>query len=127
MCRVFPLVLSILCGHNALALQIAKTGGIQGRVVEAKSGEPVKKAVVILKRGDEPGTGAHTDTEGRFSFQKIELGAYTVSAERDGFVTDPESERSVVTVKPDSTESDLALKLVRTGAISGRVLDGDGE
>jgi len=74
-------------------------GAIQGRVVQSKTGEPVKKTVVILRRGQEPGTGASTDAAGAFRFDNLEPGAYTLSTERTGFILDPESDRSV-TVKP---------------------------
>ena len=64
---------------------------------------------------------------GAFRFNDLDPAAYTLSAERTGFVLDPESERSVVNVKAGSEESEVTLKMLRTGAISGRVLDGDGE
>ena len=96
-------------------------GAIHGRVLQSKSGEPVKKAVVILRRGQESGTGASTDASGAFRFDDLEPGAYILSAERTGFTLDPESERSIVNVKPGPLESEVILKLIRTGAISGRV------
>jgi len=102
-------------------------GAIHGRVLQSKSGEPVKKAVVILRRGQEPGTGALTDGSGAFSFEDLEFGAYAISAERTGFMLDSESERTVVNLKAGSSESEVTLKLIRTGAVSGRVLDSDGE
>jgi protocatechuate 3,4-dioxygenase beta subunit len=102
-------------------------GAIRGHVLQSKSNEPVKRALVILKRGQEPGTGASTDASGAFRFDDLEPGAYTVSAERTGFVLDPESERSVVNVKAGRDESEATLKMIRTAAISGRVLDSDGE
>ncbi len=102
-------------------------GAIHGHVLQSKSGEPVTKALVILRRGQEPGTGALTDASGAFRFDDLEPGAYTLSAERSGFVLDPESERSVVNVKAGPEQSEITLKMIRTGAISGRVLDRDGE
>jgi hypothetical protein len=102
-------------------------GAIHGHVLRSKSDEPVKKALVILRRGQEPGTGASTDASGAFRFDDLEPGPYTLSTERTGFVLDPESERSVVNVKPGPDELEVTLMLIRTGAISGRVLDSDGE
>jgi protocatechuate 3,4-dioxygenase beta subunit len=104
-----------------------KSGAVEGRVVDAISGEPVRKALVVLRKDREDGTGAYTDGNGAFRFEKIEPGAWGVSAVRDGFAMDPKSSRTVVTVKPDITESDVVLKLLRMGAISGRVLDSDGD
>ncbi len=104
-----------------------KPGAVEGRVVEAGSDEPVKKALVILSRGEKDQVGTYTDSSGKFQFTPVEPGAYTVTAERDGFVTPPRTEPVVATVKPETTESGITLKLVRTGAVSGRVLDSDGE
>ncbi|HWD98349.1 MAG TPA: hypothetical protein VG345_04915 [Bryobacteraceae bacterium] len=47
-------------------------GAIHGRVIEAKSGEPVKKAVVIIRRAQEPGLGAVTDPSGEFLFESVD-------------------------------------------------------
>jgi Carboxypeptidase regulatory-like domain len=102
-------------------------GAIRGHVLQSKSGEPVTKALVILKRGQEPGTGASTDASGAFRFDDLDPAAYTLSAERTGFVLDPESERSVVNVKAGPEQSEVTLKMIRTSAISGRVLDREGE
>jgi protocatechuate 3,4-dioxygenase beta subunit len=128
---VFPLILCVLRlplpAFQIGADETAKPAAIEGRVIEAKSGEPIGRALVILTHGDEPGTGTYTDAAGKFLFRELAPGAYTVSAERDGFVQDPETPLSTVRTKPGGTESDVALKLVRTGAVSGRVLDADGE
>jgi hypothetical protein len=105
----------------------ASGGTIRGHVLQSKSGEPVKKAVVIVRRGEEPGTGAVTDASGAFQFDNLEAGAYTLSTERAGFILDPESERMVVNIKAGPDNSEVILRLISTGAISGRVLDSDGE
>ena len=70
------------------------------------------KARVILKRGQEPGTGASTDASGAFRFDDLESGAYTLSSERTGFVLDPESERSVINVRAGPEESEVTLKVI---------------
>jgi hypothetical protein len=96
-------------------------------VVDAQSGEPVRKAIVVLREGKEPGTGTLSDAAGRFNFRDIPPAAYTFTIERQGFVTDPKSEHLTVLTKPGETESDITIKLIKTGALSGRVLDADGE
>ncbi|HTA70842.1 MAG TPA: carboxypeptidase-like regulatory domain-containing protein [Bryobacteraceae bacterium] len=117
------------CLHSFQSPAAAATnrGAIQGQVLQSKSGEPVKKVLVIIRRGQEPGTGALTDASGAFRFDGLEPGPYTLSAERNGFILEPEFVRRVVNVKPAPDESEVTLKLLRTGTISGRVLDGDGE
>src|ERR1700730_15338002 len=131
MSRTFPVTLGFLLCLTSRGQQIPpsspKTGAGEGRGVDAGSGEPIRKAIVVLRKGREDGTGAYSDGNGGFRLDKIEPGAYSVSVVREGFVSDPQGERLVVTVKPEATESDVVLKLVRTGAISGRVLDADGD
>lgn len=129
---ILALTLSISAASGLYSFQSPTTaarnrGAIRGHVLQSKSGEPVTKALVILKRGQEPGTGASTDPSGAFRFDNLEPGAYTLSTERTGFVLAAESERSVVNVKPGPEESEVTLKMIRTGAISGRVLDSEGE
>jgi protocatechuate 3,4-dioxygenase beta subunit len=118
---------SELYSFQSPAAAASQRGSIHGRVLQSDSGEAVKKALVILRRGQEPGTGASTDASGAFRFEGVEPGAWTLSAERSGFVLDPGSEHSVVDVKAAPAESEVTLKMVRTGAISGRVRDSDGE
>lgn len=50
-----------------------------------------------------------------------------MTVERDGYVTAPSSETRTITVQAGQTTADVNLELVRTGAISGRIVDSDGE
>ena len=118
---------SCLRSFQSPAAAAPNRGVIHGQVLQSKSGEPVKKVLVILRRGQEPGTGALTNASGAFRFDDLEPGPYTLSVERNGFILEPEWKRRVVNVKPAPDESEVTLKLLRTGTISGRVLDGDGE
>lgn len=131
MSRTLPVTLGFLLCLTSRGQQTPpsspKSGAVEGRVVDAGSGEPIRKAIVVLRKGQEDGVGAYTDGNGSFRFDKVEAGAYSVSAVREGFVTEPQGERLLVTVKPEATESDIVVKLVPTGAISGRVLDADGD
>jgi hypothetical protein len=127
---ILALALSIAAVSRLYSFQSSEAaalnrGAIYGHVLQSKSGDPVKKALVILKRGQESGTGASTDASGAFRFDDVEPGSYIISAESKGFVLDPELERSVVNVKPESGQSEVTLKMIRTGAISGRVTDSD--
>ena len=107
----------------------ATVGTVAGRVIEAHSGDPAKpirKALVILKHGQEPGTGTYSDDKGNYRLQ-VEPGAYSVTVERDGYVAAPQSETRTIRVQADQTTADVDLELIRTGAISGRIVDPDGE
>ena len=51
---------------------------------------------------------------------------YTLSVERDGYVV-ARGKPQTVSVQAGQTTSDVKLKLVRTGTVSGRILDADGD
>jgi hypothetical protein len=42
------------------SMETKKTVDIEGTVVEAISDQPVRKALVIFRKGQEPGAGAYT-------------------------------------------------------------------
>lgn len=107
----------------------ATVSTVEGRVVEAHSGDPAKpirKALIVLKHGQEPGTGAYSDDKGHYRLQ-VEPGAYSVIVERDGYVAAPQSKTKTITVQAGQSAADVNLELIRTGAVSGRVVDADGE
>src|SRR5437879_3181995 len=67
---------------------------LSGKVVSSSTGEPVKKASILLRRADlnpstttMPTTYATTsDTAGAFSMKDIEPGKYRLSVMRTGYV-----------------------------------------
>jgi hypothetical protein len=119
--------LALILLFPAFARGFQKPGAAEGRVVDAGSGEPIRKAAVILRTGPDGGVAAYTNAQGIFRFENLDSGAYTATASRDGYVADRKAPPTVVTIQPDKTESEITLKLVRTGAISGRVIDADGD
>lgn len=123
---VLAIALCVFC-HMPRAAGAEKPGGAEGRVVDAGSGEPVRKAMVILRRNQESGAAAYTDAKGEFHFAELEPGAYALSVLRDGYVARRKDPPIVVTIVPEKTQSNLVVKLVRTGAVSGRVVDADGD
>jgi protocatechuate 3,4-dioxygenase beta subunit len=104
-----------------------KTGEIHGTVIEGSSNNPVHRALVVLRKGEEPGLGTYTDAAGKFTFHHVDPGAYLFSVEHDGFVTDAKSRRQTVTVTAGEAGEAITLKLTRTGAVSGRVMNAEGE
>lgn len=130
--RVAPLAALLggaLTASGFQPLPPATVGTVAGRVIEAHSGDPAKpirKALVVLKHGQEPGTGTYSDDKGNYRLQ-VEPGAYSVTVERDGYVAAPQSETRTIRVQADQTTADVDLELIRTAAISGRIVDPDGE
>ena len=103
-----------------------KTGSVAGTVIDEKSGEGIPKALITLRRDPEGGLGQITDSNGKFSLHDVEPGTYTLSVERDRYVL-ARGQTQTIDVQPGQATSDIKLKLQRTGVVSGRILDADGE
>ena len=119
---------------------------LEGRVVNTLTVEPIRKAYVMLTAIVSPGfmsvglppglpqsTVAPSDGDGKFSFEKLEPGQYTLSAEKPGFVRQsfapPGLPRSSggLTLAPGERMRGLEFKLTPQAVIRGKVLDEDGE
>lgn len=126
------LIASALLGNAALVSgqenppAPPKTGSIAGIAIDEKSGDGIAKALIILRRGQEGGVGEVTDASGKFTLREVDPGMYTLSVERDGYVV-ARGQPQTVSVQAGQTTSDVKLKLVRTGTVSGRILDADGD
>ncbi len=108
---------------------------IEGRVLRAGSGEPVKKAQVALlpAEGRRQPYGASTDETGGFAFRDIEPGRYRLFVERNGFVRQEYGQRRpnrtgvILTLERGQHLRDVVLRLVPSGVVAGRIVDEDGE
>jgi protocatechuate 3,4-dioxygenase beta subunit len=127
--RLSPLV--FLC-----SLASAQTGSIEGRVVNAITGEPVRKVQLLLRRGDprpEPPLSTTSDSNGRFVFTGVEPARYRLWADKTGFVRSDFGARgaaspgAMIAVAAGQAVKDVTMKLTPQAVISGRVLDEDGE
>jgi hypothetical protein len=106
-------------------------GSITGRVV-ADNGAPARHVLVQLSVPMPPGGrgGARTspqgpqttetDDSGRFAFARAEAGTYNITAVGSGFVRALRWHTCVVSAGPPTV---VNLTLVRTGVISGRIVD----
>jgi len=116
-------------------------GVIEGSVVNAMTGEPLRKATVTVRRTETSQATAGlprvytttTDSAGRYAVSDIAPGRYRISASRNGFVEtdygerDPQLAGTVLTLGPRQRISDIVIRLIPHGVISGRVVDEDGE
>jgi Carboxypeptidase regulatory-like domain len=131
-------ILAVLILTGALRAQTpaAKPGSVDGLATNSVSGEPVKKALVMLQGITAAGSmgktssTATTDASGHFHFGNVQPGSYTIIWERDGYMP-PGSGLSWsiprVSVSEEQDVQDVAIKLEPMGAVSGHVLDEDGE
>ena len=151
--RAAFLALLTLAGCVALAAQNAppSPASVSGAVVNSVTGDPILRAHVMLQgttemsgygmsagrvriaNGD-PETdsktyGALTNGEGKFTIAPLPPGKYFVWVERVGFVAPANlpSGPNMVTLAAGDRKEDLKLKLTPTGAITGRILDAEGE
>ncbi len=128
---------------------------VEGVVLAQDTGEPLRKASVILmtagERGGPPGgvplprlgqavsrgrvrpIVARTDETGRFRLANIEPGSYRLVVERAGYVRREYGQRSanrpgtVLELRPGQQLRDLLFRLERAAVITGRVYDREGE
>lgn len=130
--RTIAGVFLIGLASGTLAMQAPQTARLSGRVVAADSNTPVRSADLSII-GVTAGLGtkvASTDEEGRFDLPDVPVGTYTLQISKPGFVT------STFGPKPGVDQFSLSagqhvkvddLRLVRAGAVSGRILDAFGE
>jgi protocatechuate 3,4-dioxygenase beta subunit len=117
---------------------------VDGLVVNAATGEPVRKVKVSLWIINPAGGGrgpqdppkpvaTTTDAQGHFAFVNLDPGAYYLIAERDGFMTsraNPNQRAGPVqnlTLLAGDHKRDIAIKLIPLAALAGRILDEDGD
>jgi hypothetical protein len=105
---------------------------LTGRVIAADNGKPVRRAYVSipirttsgrLSVDHTTGRSVQTDANGYFEFDHLPAGSYSVTVEPvSGFLR---SSRTDATVAEGATGR-VTIRLVRAGAIEGRVLDENG-
>jgi hypothetical protein len=134
MARTSKLLLPLAACVAALGQTSGDTSAsVQGTVTNAITGEPVVRAHIALRllmNGPQVANaqkryGALTTAEGKFSITGMDPGRYTVAVDRIGFVTT--TDVPLVILQAGDKKDDLKLKLVPTGAITGRVVNSDGE
>jgi hypothetical protein len=109
---------------------------VEGKVVNAVTGEPLRKAVLVLRRNENRNRSefsGESDAEGRFALKDVSLGRYTLWAERAGYVSMQYGARgagrSGTTMSLDAGQrvKDVLFRLTPQSVIAGRVVDEDGE
>ena len=129
------LLLTVPISAQPIAGTAAEKCTLEGQVVAAGTGAPLRKARVLLSKAEARGQPvlAVTDADGRFLFSDIEPGRYRLSAYRNGYVNQqfrelgPNRRGTMLALAPGQHLDDLVFKLVRQAVISGRVYDEEGE
>lgn len=110
---------------------------LEGKVFNAVTGEPIKKANLILLPEQPQGPSfpfsTASDASGQFSMNNIAPGRYRLMAERTGYVRGNYGARGpmdlgiTLTLMPNQSLKQIAFKLQPHSVITGRVTDEDGE
>jgi protocatechuate 3,4-dioxygenase beta subunit len=132
----------VLSAQNAPAPDAAakpvekpKKASISGRVVNAKTNEPLKKANVMLiaKGGGGKMTSSESDQSGNFSFADVEAGSYSLMCDRQGYSRQMYGSRgnpyigATLTVGAGQEIKDLSFAVFPQAVITGKITDEDGD
>jgi len=99
-------------------------GALSGRVVAGREERPVVGAYVWTRSRLRPSKeGVFSGADGTFRLAGLEPGEYYVSARKTGFV----AESLHIAVEAEQTVSDLELRMVPLGVVTGTVRDVDGD
>jgi protocatechuate 3,4-dioxygenase beta subunit len=143
--RILLLIpLTTLAFTQALSSQPADKGRIEGILVNQINNQPLRKGTISLRIAvttpQPTGTGVPntpapsaysvlSDVEGRFIFDHVDPGQYTMQADRQGFIraTYRSSNGAFINVGPGQVIGNLRFAIVPQGVIAGRVVDEDGD
>lgn len=117
-------------GIRPLALRDVRPedrGLIEGRVVNAVTGEGIRKASVQLNWNGGGGVSLKTDAEGKFRAEQMAPGQYYSSVTAAGYVSQGFDGTNQVRLAPGGSNRAVLIKLAPHAVVSGRVLDEDGD
>jgi len=130
---LFFLVIAPLNAQQEAATKPQDKCLIEGVVMSATDGQPLKRAIVIAQRiaPNEIPHNARTDATGRFSFSDLTPGEYNMWVNRNGYLAmgygqaTPNGPGKTLTLKPGEQNRDVMFHLVPMGSITGHVYDED--
>jgi len=124
--------MALLLAQSATAPN--RPASVTGRVVNSLNGDPIAKAVVILRARDPAHSLSYadeTDAQGGFSIPDVAPGEYSIAIERAGFTLESTSAAGPpapsVKINPGQQVENFPIRLAPLGAITGRIVDSDGE
>jgi protocatechuate 3,4-dioxygenase beta subunit len=113
--------------------QGSHVGTVRGRAIEVDTKSPMRRVVVGCVSDRGPTAEVTTGADGRYELKNLSPGRCMLSARRSGYLASPARAQAL---SPQSIPIDLVagetvenadFKLVRAGAISGRIIDEYGD
>jgi hypothetical protein len=125
-------MLKLLLLGAALALTPQNTGVLQGTVERGDVSEPIGGVEIRLTlAGTDTRLRAISDPQGRFFFENLPAGRYTIQAVREGYFTYPQARELPAMVASLTIDSPaiqrIEIKLVPGAVIAGRITDPQGQ
>jgi protocatechuate 3,4-dioxygenase beta subunit len=108
-------------GETKVAIVLAPTGSVHGRVVDADTGAPIA-GIRVLVQGDNGVLWDRSGKDGRYSVRGLAPRPYRLAVDDARFVA---WERRAIPVTPGQAASQ-DVPLLRGATLAGRVLDEDG-
>src|SRR3954463_12845245 len=109
--------------------QAVFAGVIDGQVVEASTGLPVRRARVSATSGNRQFGGVYTDAQGHYQIDNLAAGRYVVIASKSPYLemahgqARPEDSAEPAVVGVGETVRNVDVMLVPGGVIAGRLVD----
>ena len=114
---------------------------IEGQIFNSVSGEPLRKAEIILNRTDvtpdqaglSSSFGASSDAGGKFSMKGIEPGKYRMRVTRNGFVDTQYGAHGasraggILSLDKGQKMTNVVFRMIPQAVITGRIVDQDGD
>src|ERR1039457_360986 len=134
-------LLACLCTASPVAFGYqagAAKGSIEGQVVSAETGAPVRRTTVsiaaVTTRAPRPGqppaqpfsTIIETDAQGTFSVANLPPGQYRLTPQRSGAFYNQNSE-TMLSLGEHQQLKNVVVKAATQSIVSGKVLDQEGE
>jgi hypothetical protein len=127
-------VLTAICASGWAQTPPAATdqpAAISGVVTNSVTGEPIPRAHVLFRpvsnrpNANQQTYGAMTTADGKFSIAPIQPANYTVFTEHAGFDSPPIMRP--LKIDPGDKKDDYKIEMIPQGAITGRVVDANGD
>jgi hypothetical protein len=133
--RIAALFLLLAAGMaHAQKTPDERPASLSGTVVNSVTGEPIARVhvfILTMQNGArDVNRSAVTDSQGKFSLSPLPAGYYIPMVERTGFAMLRDSvalRTAAVQLRAGESKDDFTIRLAPAGAISGRVVDADGE